>query len=224
MTPLKITLASLLVIILVAIFFINKNTAPALKETSQKPTTIKPSLIIVAFGDSLTAGYGVPLNESYPFILEQKLREQNIEATVINMGVSGETTEIALERLDFVNAQNPSIVLLGLGANDMLRSMSPENAKANLEKMILYFKDKNVKVVLLGMKSTITNGKTYRTSFDAIYPDLAKKHSLPLVPFFLEGVVLRSSLNIADGIHPNFAGYEKIVSENVLPVLVKVLK
>ena len=215
-----------IVLVLIAIFFVYKSTTTTEVEnnTIQKPTAPKTTLTIVAFGDSLTAGYGVSLAESYPTILEQKLREENISAKVINMGVSGETTDIALERLDFVNDQNPDIILLGLGANDMLRSLPPENAKANLEKMIVYFKEKNRKVVLLGMKSTTTNGSAYRTSFDAIYPDLAKKYSLPLVPFFLDGVVLRASFNTSDGIHPNSLGYQKIVSENILPVLLPYLK
>ena len=215
-----ITIAGI-IFILIAIFFVYKSTTntETEKNTIQKPTAPQSTLTIVAFGDSLTAGYGVSLGESYPTILEQKLHEQNISAKVINMGVSGETTDIALERLDFVNDQNPDIILLGLGANDMLRSLPPENTKANLEKMIVYFKEKNRKVVLLGMKSTATNGSAYRASFDAIYPDLAKKYSLPIVPFFLDGVVLRASFNTSDGIHPNKLGYQKIVSENILPVL-----
>jgi acyl-CoA thioesterase-1 len=221
----KILLASALTILAI-IFFVYKYTdnEPIPKSTSQKEVTLGTTLTIVAFGDSLTAGYGVPLRESYPALLEQELRQQNILAKVINMGVSGETTDIALERLNFVNEQNPDLILLGLGANDMLRGLPPKNTKANLEKMIVYFKEKNRKVILLGMKSTASNGVMYKTSFDAIYPELAKKYSLPLVPFFLEGVALKEALNTSDGIHPNFFGYQKIVSENVLPVLIPNLK
>lgn len=197
---------------------------PDVAITPKESMTPKSTLTIIAFGDSLTAGYGVTLEESYPAILEKKLNEQNILATVINMGASGETTEIALERLDFVSKQNPDLVLLGLGANDMLRSLSPEKAKANLEEIIIYFKERNKQVILLGMKSVATNGSAYSASFDSIYPSLAEKYSLPLIPFFLEGVALNKSLNTGDGIHPNYLGYQKIVTDNILPIVLPYLK
>lgn len=179
--------------------------------------------IIVAFGDSLTAGYGVSLNESYPSILEEELRKRSDTIKVINMGVSGETTTAALERIDFVLSQKPNLVLLGLGANDMLRSSSPVIAKKNISTILQKFKDMKIPVVLLGMKSTASNGKEYATNFDALYPSLAQEFNVPLIPFFLEGVVLNPSLNTSDGIHPNKAGYEIIVTQNILPVLNPIL-
>ena len=178
---------------------------------------------IVAFGDSLTAGYGVTLEESYPSILEMKLQEQGHAIEMVNMGVSGETSTAALERLEFVAQQNPEIVLLGIGANDMLRGMSPDDLLRNVERMVTFFQNKNITVVLLGMKSVASNGQVYEEKFNAVYPTIAQKYNTTLVPFFLENVVLNSSLNTSDGIHPNKQGYEKIVNENILPILLPVL-
>lgn len=179
---------------------------------------------IIAFGDSLTAGYGVELSESYPSILETKLQEANFQAKVINMGVSGETTSMALERITFIKEQMPDVVLLGIGANDMLRALPPEEAKKNIETIIKSFQEAGIPVVLLGMKSVATNGSAYRESFDGLYPTLAKEYDIPLVPFFLEDVVLNPTRNISDGIHPNKVGYEIIVEKNILPVLLPYLK
>lgn len=189
-----------------------------------QPDTQQAVITIAAFGDSLTAGYGVDLTESYPYVLEERLKSKGISVNIINMGVSGETSQGGLERTAFVLEQNPDVILLGLGANDMLRSLPPSFIKNNLEKIITDLLQGNKKVVLLGMKSSITNGATYRGEFDSIYKDLADKYNLPLVPFFLEGVALRPSLNIDDGIHPNKAGYEKIVDENIIPVILPLIK
>ena len=199
------------------------------KKTSLKNQLAKESLIatstnnevftIIAFGDSLTAGYGVPLEESYPSFLEKELQKRNKNIVVVNMGVSGETTTGGLDRVDFILSQKPSLILLGLGANDMLRSSSPIIAKENLRKMLQRITNGNVKVILLGMKSVASNGKTYNDEFDVIYTTLAKEFNVPLVPFFLEGVTRNPSLNTNDGIHPNKAGYEKIVKENILPII-----
>lgn len=185
---------------------------------------------IVAFGDSLTTGLGVDLKDSYPSILETRLnnnpiyKEAGLKFTIINMGVSGETTTGGLERVDFVLAQKPDLILLGLGANDMLRSTDPAIVSSNLTVIIEKIKKSQVPLLLLGMQSAISSGFKYKRDFDSIYPKLAKAYSLPLVPFFLEGVVLVPDLNTADGIHPNRSGYEKIVSENVLPILEPTLK
>jgi acyl-CoA thioesterase I len=220
----KYVLTGILILILFigGVFFYNKDTD--LNTVNKRVEKTGQTFKIVAFGDSLTAGYGVKLEESYPAQLESYLREENPNIAVVNMGVSGETTTGGLDRVDFVISQNPNLVLLGLGANDMLRSTSPDLTKANLEKMILAFKEKNIPVVLLGMEAQVTSGFAYKKKFDVIYKDLAKKYDLALVPFFLENVVLVKSLNIDDGIHPNKAGYEKIVKENVLPVVSGVLK
>ncbi|MBP6888874.1 MAG: arylesterase [Candidatus Pacebacteria bacterium] len=207
--------------IVVGVLLFLKDSTTANTTTAKKQ---EKTITIAAFGDSLTAGYGVDLTESYPYLLERKLQEEDISARVINMGVSGETTSGGLERVSFVLEQNPDIILLGLGANDMLRSLPPSLVKSNLETIIVGLLQGNKKIILLGMKSVTTNGQTYRQEFDAIYSDLAKKYNLTLVPFFLEGVILRPTLNTNDGIHPNKSGYEKIVSENILPVLLPHLK
>lgn len=207
--------------IVVGVLLFLKDSTTANTTTAKKQ---EKTITIAAFGDSLTAGYGVDLTESYPYLLERKLQEEDISARVINMGVSGETTSGGLERVSFVLEQNPDIILLGLGANDMLRSLPPSLVKSNLETIIVGLLQGNKKIILLGMKSVTTNGQTYRQEFDAIYSDLAKKYNLTLVPFFLEGVVLRPTLNTNDGIHPNKSGYEKIVSENILPLLLPHLK
>ena len=218
----KYTIIAIVVLISVGVFLYNKDEkSSAVNNTTQETSE---AYKIVAFGDSLTAGYGVKLEESYPSILEKYLKVENPNIEIVNMGVSGETTTGGLDRVDFVISQNPQLVLLGLGANDMLRSTDPEITKGNLEKMILAFKQKNIPIVLMGMKAQASSGFSYKRKFDSIYADLAKKHDVALVPYFLENVVLVRSLNIDDGIHPNREGYEKIAQENVLPVVRKVLK
>lgn len=222
---LKISIIIFLIISsLVGAFFFWKTTTPTDVRAEATSQNEKKKLVIVAYGDSLTAGYGVDLVDSYPTLLEKRLTLEGIDVTVINMGVSGETTSAGKERAQFVIDQNPDIVLLGLGANDMLRASSPSLAQANLDSIIKDLTAANKKIVLLGMKSPITNGLTYTREFNAIYPTLAKKYSLPLVPFFLEGVALVSELNTSDGIHPNKQGYEKIVDENILPILIPYIK
>jgi acyl-CoA thioesterase-1 len=175
--------------------------------------------LIVAFGDSLTAGYNVRLEESYPNQLALLLQKDRPNVRVTNMGVSGETTTGGLSRVDFVIAQNPKLVLLGLGANDMLRGTDPTLTRRNLEQILTTLQAAGISVVLLGMQSQSSNGADYVQQFNAIYPNLAEKYQVPLVPFFLLGVVLDPALNTGDGIHPNAQGYAKIIRENLLPVL-----
>jgi acyl-CoA thioesterase-1 len=157
-------------------------------------------------------------------VLNKEARDKNVSIKVVNMGVSGETSSGGLDRVDFVISQNPDLVLLGLGANDMLRATDPSLVKNNLEKIIKSFKGKNITVILLGMQSQVSNGINYKIDFDSIYPDLSKKYKLPLVPFFLEGVALVPNLNTSDGIHPNRSGYEKIIDENIMNVLLPYLE
>ncbi len=207
--------------VFLGVIYFKKETS---NETPLAVPTEKKKFTIIAFGDSLTAGYGVDLSESYPYILEKRLKDEKLSVEVINMGVSGETTQGGVDRVSFVLGQNPDVVLLGLGANDMLRSLPPSLVKTNLDSIINTLLEADKKVVLLGMKSSVTNGGAYRKEFDVIYEDLAGKYNIPLVSFFLSGVALHPSLNISDGIHPNKAGYEKIVDENIVPVLLPYLK
>lgn len=186
--------------------------------SSQSPAA-QDEYLIVAFGDSLTAGYNVRLEESYPNQLALLLQKDRPNVRVINMGVSGETTTGGLSRVDFVIAQKPKLVLLGLGANDMLRGTDPTLTRRNLEQILGALQAASIPVVLLGMQSQSSNGAEYVRQFNAIYPDLALKYQVPLVPFFLQGVALTPVLNTGDGIHPNADGYAKIIRENILPVL-----
>ncbi|MES2622880.1 MAG: arylesterase [Patescibacteria group bacterium] len=179
---------------------------------------------VVAFGDSLTAGFKVDPKDNYPTILEQRLKTINPNITIVNMGVSGDTSAQGLARIDSVIAEKPDVVLLCLGANDLLRSLSPFEAKKNIESIIVQLQAKGIVVVLLGVKTSINNTPEYRKEFDAIYPDLAEKYNLTLIPSFLSGVVLNGKLTIPDHLHPNAAGYLKIVDENIFPEIKNMFK
>jgi len=211
--------------------FVYKKPSPEIMQNIDQGTGVsKKEFKIVAFGDSLTAGLNVPLKDSYPNILEDILnedpeyREYNLTFKVVNMGVSGETTSGGLDRVLFVLEQKPDLILLGLGANDMLRNTDPVFIRSNIDSVIQKIISSKVPVVLLGMQSVATNGTEYKKNFDSIYPTLAKKYNLPLVPFLLNGVALQPNLNTADGIHPNRQGYEAVVNKNILPVLGPSLK
>lgn len=179
--------------------------------------------VIVAFGDSLTAGYGVSESESYPAVLDRELRARGYRYTLINKGVSGDTTTDALERLDEVISEKPEVVILVLGGNDMLRNVPVGQTEANMRTLIERLQAEKVLVVLGGMRS-IKLGSLDRLAFNELYPRLAEEYKLPFIEYFLEGVALNSSLKIADQIHPNAQGYQKIVSDQVLPVMKQVLR
>lgn len=170
---------------------------------------------IVAFGDSLTAGLGVPAEDAYPAQLQRRLDEQGIRYRVINAGVSGETTAGGLRRVEWVLKSRPHVVLLELGANDGLRGLNLEQTKANLERIIQRCQEASVTVILAGMKLPPNYGADYTKGFEAIYPALAKQYGLTLIPFFLDGVAGSATLNQADGIHPTREGY-RIIADKVL--------
>jgi acyl-CoA thioesterase I len=161
---------------------------------------------ILAFGDSLTAGLGLPPGDAFPVRLQQKLAAAGIAAEVINGGVSGETTAGGLARLDWALADKPDYVLLELGANDMLRGIDPKLTYDNLDAMLTRIAASGAKILLLGMKAAPNWGADYQRDFDAVFPALAAKHDVPLYPFFLDGVADNSSLNQGDGLHPNAKG------------------
>lgn len=166
---------------------------------------------IVAFGDSLTAGLGVAQGEAYPAQLQRRLDQAGYRYQVINAGVSGDTTAGGVRRVDWVLNSRPSLVILELGANDGLRGIAPEQTRANLEQIITRLQGAGVKVVLAGITLPPNYGADYIQRFNAIFPDLARKHRVVLMPFFLEGVAAQAGLNQADGIHPTAAGYRMIV-------------
>jgi acyl-CoA thioesterase-1 len=166
---------------------------------------------ILAFGDSLMAGFGLPPDDAFPVRLQQKLAAAGITAEVINGGVSGDTTAGGLARLDWALSDKPDYVLVELGANDMLRGVDPKLTYANLDAMLTRIAASGAKIMLLGMKAVPNWGAEYRRDFDAIFPTLAEQHHVPLYPFFLDGVAADSSLNQADGLHPNAEGVAILV-------------
>lgn len=178
---------------------------------AQAQTQTRP-YTIVALGDSLTAGFGVRRSEALPARLDSRLKAAGYGVRIINAGLSGDTSAGALARFDFAVPQGTNGLLLAIGANDMLQGMSPAAAKSNIEAIIVRAKARGIRVALLGMRAPTNWGAPYRTAFDAIYPTLARKHSLPLDPFVLEGVALNPALNQADGIHPTPLGADRIAA------------
>lgn len=177
---------------------------------------------IVAFGDSLTAGLGVATEDTYPAQLQRRLDEQGLRYRVINAGVSGDTTAGGLRRVEWVLKSHPDMVILELGGNDGLRGLNVQETKANLEQIIQRCQEASVTVVLAGMKLPPNYGADYTKAFEAIYPALAKRYRVPLIPFFLDGVAGSASLNQADGIHPTSEGY-RIITEKVLEQITPLL-
>lgn len=181
---------------------------------------------IVALGDSLTAGYGIPLNESYPSQLEVVLRAEGYAVEVINAGVSGETTSGTLARAQFVRDQNPRIVLLGIGGNDALRFLPLEDARKNVRETLrtLQSGENPPRVLLLQMQAPLNAGFAYKRDFDSIYIDLAEEFGIPLVPFIVFDVQLNQKYVIEDGIHLNKQGYVVLVEKYIAPAVKKVLR
>lgn len=179
---------------------------------------------IVAFGDSLTAGFGLTERESYPYLLQEKLSADGYNYEVVNAGVSGDTSLGGLERADWVLEQeNVQIIVLELGANDLLRGVPVEKMKTNLDQIIRKAKAKNVAVLLCGMLAPPTMGAEYQRDYTNAFPDLANKHKVAYLPFLLENIALKRELNQADGIHPNAEG-TKIMMANIYKQLKPMLK
>jgi acyl-CoA thioesterase-1 len=190
--------------------------ALALAMAAQWPTEAsaqeraKP-LQVVVLGDSLSAGYQLPQESAFPALLERALRADGVDVDITNAGVSGDTARGGLERLDWAVPDGTDAVIVELGANDMLRGSDPEQTKDSLDKIIVRLKERGIKVLLAGMKASPSMGREYGEKFNAIYPDLARRHSVPLYPFFLEGIAGNRAFNIEDGMHPNRRGVEMIV-------------
>lgn len=177
---------------------------------------------ILAFGDSITAGYGLAEADTLPTRLSDALTKMGRPAIVINGGVSGDTTADGLSRIDWALADKPRIMILALGANDMLRGLDPSTARANLEGIIAKAQAAGVDIILAGMLAPPNLGIEYKAAFDAIYPELAKAHKLLFMPFLLQGVAQNSDLNQADGLHPNDKGVAVIV-RNLLPYVTQAM-
>lgn len=191
--------------------------APATQ--SPAPATAR----VVFLGDSLTAGYGLSAEQAFPALVEAALDGAGVPVTVVNAGVSGDTTAGGLRRIDWVLQQNPDIVVIGLGANDMLRGLAPAEARANLRSIVEKARAKGAAVVLLGMRANPALGPGYVAEFNAIYPDIAREFDLPLLPFLLEGVAGDRTLNQVDGIHPTAEG-QRLLAAAIRPVLEPVVR
>lgn len=162
---------------------------------------------ILLVGDSLMAGYGLPKEQQLSTVLEKNLQKQGYNIKIINGSVSGSTSSGGLNRVKWtLEEPNINLLILGLGANDMLRGIDPKETKNNLDNIIQAAQTKNIKVILAGMLAPTTHGIEYKKNFDKIYPTLSAQYKLPLIPFLLEGVAMKPDLNQSDGIHPNKQG------------------
>jgi acyl-CoA thioesterase I len=171
---------------------------------------------IVALGDSLSAGFGLPAEAAFPARLAQALKAKGIAATVANAGVSGDTASSGLGRLDWSIPEGTEAVIVEFGANDAFRGLDPSVTMAALDTILNKLKDRHISVLLAGMKAPRNMGPDYVRAFDAIYPALASTHSVVFYPFFLDGVATDPKLNLGDGVHPNAAGIDVIVAR-ILP-------
>lgn len=188
------------------------------------PAAAAEEVKILVLGDSLAAGYGLtnPGRDSFTAQLERALKKRGIEAKVINAGISGNTSKVALDRLDWMLASKPAYAIVELGGNDGLRGVDPKATRANIDAIIARLKSKGIKVLLAGMLAPKNLGPDYGKAFDAAFPALAKKHDVVFMPFFLKDVALQQELNQPDGIHPNAKGVAVIV-RNIMPYVLKLL-
>ena len=170
---------------------------------------------ILLFGDSLMSGYGLKEDQTLSIILENDLKETGYNIKVINGSVSGDTSEDGLDRIDeYTSGSDIDLIVLGLGANDMLRRINPDQTESNLRNIIEIIKTNNINIILAGMKASPTNGLAYKKKFDDIFPKLAEEYDLALIPFLLKKVALNPKLNQSDGIHPNYEG-AKVISKTI---------
>lgn len=177
---------------------------------------------IVGLGDSLMAGYQLDAGQSFPEKLEAALKARGHDVVIVNAGVSGDTSAGGLSRLDWSVPDDTDMVILELGANDMLRGIAPQVTEDNLTAMIERLNQRDIDVVLAGMVAAPNLGADYAAQFNPIFPKLAARYDVPLYPFFLEGVAAERDLLLEDGMHPNAAGVDRMV-ENFLPLIEEVL-
>lgn len=197
---------------ILAALIVFANAIAGIQIASAAAESAKP-VRIVAFGDSLTSGYGLRQSQAFPVQLQKALRARGHNVSVSNAGVAGDTTAAGLARFDWAIGDDVDAVILELGANDALRGIDPKVTRENLQKILALLNKRGIPVLLTGMRSPANWGDTYSDDFDAIFPDLAKEHTLVFYPFFLEGVVLNAKLNQKDGMHPNSKGVAEIVRQ-----------
>jgi len=179
---------------------------------------------ILLFGDSLMSGYGLSEEHHLSIVLEENLKSEGYDIEVINGSVSGDTSLDGLDRIEeALSEYNVDLIILGLGANDMMRRINPQQTEKNLEKIIKIIQDKKINILLAGMVASLSNGLDYKKKFDEIFPNLAKKYELPLIPFLLDEVALKPELNLSDGIHPNDKGI-LVISKTVKKSILNLIK
>ena len=179
---------------------------------------------ILLFGDSLMSGYGLSEEHHLSSVLEQNLKSEGYDIEVINGSISGDTSLDGLDRIkETLSEFDIDLIIIGLGANDMLRRINPKQTEKNLEKIIKIIQDENINIILAGMVASPSNGLSYKKKFDKIFPNLAKKYDLSLIPFLLDGVALKPELNLSDGMHPNNKGVLHL-SKTVKKSIIKLIK
>lgn len=191
---------------------------PAQTPGSQPVAPAAGLLTIVALGDSLTSGHRLPESQAYPSLLQAELEQQGLPFRVVNHGRNGDTTEGALRRLDTALAERPQILIVALGANDGLRGVPVTQVRANLERIVEAAQARGISVLLVGMEALPLYGWQYTIDFHHVFPAVAAKYGVPLVPFMLNGVLGNPDLMSPDGIHPNAAG-ARAIAANILPHL-----
>lgn len=205
--------------------------APPPENSAEAPAAVANEAVpvdaplVVAFGDSLYAGYSLGDGEGFAPVLQRDLKARGVAAQVVNAGVSGDTSAEGLARLAFVldgQARKPDLVIVGLGGNDMLRGLDPGATRANLDAILAELKKRGIPAMLTGMLAAPNMGPEFGKTFNAIYPELAAKYDVPVYPFFLDGVLGNRALMLPDGLHPNAEGV-KIVSGHVAPMVAQAL-
>jgi len=182
----------------------------------------QPETVIVALGDSLTAGYGLPQSQSFPAQLQAALKAKGQNVRIVNAGVSGDTASAAAKRLDWALPDNAAAVIVELGGNDALRGIDPALTEANLDEILTRLSQRGLPVLVAGMLAPPNLGREFGDAFNAVFPAVAKRHKVPLYPFFLDGVAGKPALNLDDGMHPNAAGVAVIV-KRITPYVLRVL-
>lgn len=222
----KTAMRTIAIIMILFLYLVGCSGDSASNDTESKTAAAKQTIqkTIVAMGDSLTAGLGVDESEAYPAQLKRKLADDGYYFNVVNAGVSGETSSGALSRIEWViSTLKPDIIILETGANDGLRGIDPDVLRKNLDRIVSIIKANNIKVLLCGMKMLPNMGPEYSKAFMRVYPEIAQKYAIPLIPFFLEGVGGDPRFNQSDRLHPTAKGYRRIV-DHIYPYVLDVIK